>query len=262
MLITNLIENKLLTIINQIDFINLKNIALNLTLNRHTHQIIYQSPCCLILAKKNNLNPLLLAQQFSDKFNQINNSKDLISGVSDQGWLQFSVSDRLIEEYLNDLAKNPLIITVPINELEAKQPIKFIDYYLHARCCSLLTSAHQQEIININNLDFRINKWQITKPDNICYKLFYPNYIQEQKIIKQLLIINEKINNNKLLIKGALSTLKELFLKIESIAGIWGKTLIENRQISQARLGLIALILHYYQNIFYLQYQQTLPIQI
>ena len=262
MLITNLIEKKISIIINQIDSLNEKNIDIDLELNRHSQKIIYQSPCCLILASKNQINSLLLAQQISNTFNQIDHNQELISQVSAQGWLEFIVSDRLIEKYLNHLHKQPITIKKTEIIIQVNSPIKFTDYYLHARCCSLLTSANNQKIITFNNLDFMINKWQIIKPEIISYRLCYQHSHSEVEIIKQIILISEKINHNKLLVFSTLKTLKKLFWTLESKTSIWGETLTNNRQLSQARLGLIALILHYYQNIFYSQYQQTLPIQI
>lgn len=258
---TNFIVNTIQQIINRIDYIQVHSIDIKLELNKHPQQIIYQTPICFVIAKKNKIDTFLFAQKISNHFNKSYQDNNLIATVSGQGWLEFLVSDRLIEQYLNNLLREPFIVQNQ-TQLPINQPIQFIDYYLHARCCSLLISGHQQGIITMNKLDFSLNNWQIIKPENIAYRLFYQGDFLEQKIIKQILLFTEKKQQNKLLLKPTLESLKELFFSLESIASIWGKTLTENEQLSQARLGLIALILHYYQNIFYCQYHQTLPIQI
>jgi hypothetical protein len=260
-LITNLITDKLQLILHKIDLLDIENVDLKLELNKHSYKIIYQTPICFLLAKNTDINPLLLAQKVSNHFNQFSQDNNLIATVSGQGWLEFIVSDRLIEQYLNHLLRKPLLVENYL-QIQVNKSIQFIDYYLHARCCSLLTSAHEQEIITINNLDFSLNQWHIIRPENISYRLIYSHNLSEQKIIKQILLITEKKYNNKLVLQPTLEILKELFFDLESIGSIWGRTLMENKELSQARLGLIALILHYYQNLFSCQYHQSLPIQI
>ncbi len=260
--ITSLITQKLQNIISNLDYIDNNYIELKIELNKDPRNIIYQTPYCLIHSQKSKINSLLLAKEISTKFNQINPNRDLLARISGQGWLEFIVSDRLISQYLNDLAKHSIIIAEKNIQIKKDRPLQFIDYYLHARCCSVLTSAHQQQIITINKLDFFINKWQIIRPENNFYQLFDTDNYAEKEIIKQIFLITEKINSHQIYLDKILTVLQELFFKLESQSPIWGETLKTNRELSQARLGLIALILHYYQNISYIQHQQILPIQI
>ena len=260
--LTNLIHQQLVEIIRQIDCI--KNNSYNnlkIEFNKHQQEIIYQTPYCLQVAKYINQNPFLLANKIVNKFNERNNNQDLIGKVSGKGWLEFIVSDRLIENYLNSLNKYPITFTNKINNFSQKKEVPFLKYYLHSRCYSLLRSAHYQEIIQLNNLDFILNQWQIIQPENQCYRIFYSSNDLEQKIIKEILLVIEKITTNKIAINKALKILEKLFFLVESNSRIWGMILQKNKKLSQARLGLIGLILYCYQNIFYLEYQQELNVE-
>ena len=260
---TNLIHHQLEKTIRQIDTIENDSCHnLRIELNKHQQEIIYQTSYCLQIAKYSQASPLLLANKIVNKLNHLYKNQDLMARVSGQGWLEFRVSDRLIEKYLNSIDKNPLrnINTTSIkNFFPEKTEISFIKYYIQNRCFSLLKSAHNQKIIQLNNLDFTLNQWQIIQPKNNYYSIFYSSNYSEQKIIKELFLIIEKIETKKNKNNKILLQLEKIFFELESNSRIWGETLIRNRQLSQARLGLIGLILHCYQNIFYLQYQQQLP---
>jgi hypothetical protein len=51
-------------------------------------------------------------------------------------------------------------------------------------------------------------------------------------------------------------------LEFESHCRIWGKVKQENPKLSQARLGLMALALHYYQNLVDAQLKIKLPTEL
>ncbi|BAQ65702.1 hypothetical protein [Geminocystis sp. NIES-3709] len=84
----------------------------------------------------------------------------------------------------------------------------------------------------------------------------------EEKLVKELIIITEKVEKNKFNNISCLNNLNKTISDMESYCRIWGETLKNNLMLSQARLGLIALSLHYYQNIFYTLFDRQLPQEI
>lgn len=111
-------------------------------------------------------------------------------------------------------------------------------------------------------MDFILNQWKIENPVKINYKIINLSGSYEQKLIKELVIITEKIVNNKLNYQNSLNKLSQAILDMECHCQIWGEILHKNLGISQSRLGLIAIGLHYYQNLFYQEFKENLPTQI
>ncbi len=82
------------------------------------------------------------------------------------------------------------------------------------------------------------------------------------KVIKNLILLIEQINKSKIKIDTVVYQLQALFLVLESHNHICTQFSNIDRELSIAQLGLIGLVLHYYQNLFYTQFQQTLPTTI
>ena len=232
---------------------------LSVTLNNRSFPIIYQTPFCLQL-KLNHHQSLEIAQYIADKLNQDKRENKFFTRVSGRGWLEFIIDDRQIEIYLNQLAKYTFTDVQNIPRKSVK--IKFVNYYLHARCCSLLTSAHQLQIISINNLNFDLNQWQIINPKVIPYSVYLNSQPEEISIVKQIILIQEKIKVPKITASVVLKQLESIFLQLEKKLNLGNINDDEDKQLCQAKLGLIAIILKCYQNIFFEQNQQLLPREI
>ncbi len=165
--------------------------------------------------------------------------------------------DRTLNHWLNQ--NYPLNFPQNIDTKIDKTQVNFIYIYTHTRCCSLLKSAHRQNIVTLNQLDLKVNQWAIKKPQTINYQTLLKSDNNEQELIRELMIIKEKTDQKKINYNNTLKNLSKKILKLESSSRIWGETLEKNISLSQARLGLIALSLHYYQNIFQAQFNQELP---
>jgi arginyl-tRNA synthetase len=228
---------------------DLSNINFSIDLSKNQNDIIYKSSLCLQLAKVEQKSSLYLAQKIAGIFNHGDLKQDILVKISGNGWLEFLISDRLLNQWLNEVNKikfSPLNISIIKQDKNQKE---FLTYYSHARCCSILKSGHQQNIITLNNLDFKLNQWHIEKPNFINYKMINLSGSYEQKLIKELIIITEKIANNKLNYQTSLNNLSKAILDVECYCRIWGETLTKNLLISQGRLGLIAVSLNFYQNL-------------
>ncbi len=257
-LLSKLIKIKLNQVItlqfNQI--INNKKLSIKIEFNRNKGLICYKSFICLELAKLSQLDSLNIAQDIADVFNQLN--PDISTQVSRNGWLEFTISDLLLCDWLKKL---PLIRFPQLPTQQIKQDLSFNLYYTHARFCSILKSAHQQQIITLNNPQFKLNQWQIENYQEIPYGALPLRESYEYQLIKELVIITELINNKNQKINyfNILNNLSKVMLEFESYCRIWGKVKKKNIQLSQARLGLMALALFYYQNLFYGQFERELP---
>ncbi|MBL1208642.1 hypothetical protein [Geminocystis sp. GBBB08] len=241
---------------------DLSNIQFSIDLSKNKDNITYKTCLCLSLTQIQTQPPLYLAQNIANIFNQSYSKQDIFVKVSDDIWLEFIIGDRLINQWLNEVNKIEFL-ELKTSIKNKKNQVNFINYYIHARCCSILKSAHEDNIIKINNLKFTINQWCIEKPSMINYQVLSLSAASyEQKLIRELILITEKMANNKLNYQTSLINLGKAILDVECYCRIWGEIKIKNLKISQARLGLIAIGLYYYQNLFYIQFQQDLPLEI
>lgn len=241
---------------------DLSNINFSIDLSTNQNNIIYKSSLCLQLAKVEQKSSLYLAQNIANIFNQGDLKQDILVKVSGNGWLEFIIGDRLLNQWLNEVNKIKFSQSGKITIKQNKNQENFIIYYTHARCCSILKSAHQQNIITLNNLDFKLNQWQIEKPSFINYDIIDLSESYQKKLVRELIIITEKIVNNKLNYQTSLNNLSKAILDVQCYCRIWGETLTKNLLISQGRLGLIAVSLNFYENIFYTQFNEYLPTEI
>lgn len=190
-------------------------------------------------------------------FNQSN--QDIIIKVSGNSWLEFEIKNQYISQWLCglNLIKIPQLSTLKINN----QNLPFNLYYTHARYCSILKSAHQQKIIQLNNLEFQQYNWYLENYHAINYQLLMIPSSYEYQLIRELVIITELIyqNNPKINYVNVLKILSKKMLNMERYCRIWGETKNNNLSLSQARLGLMAIALRYYQHLFYAQFEQELP---
>lgn len=241
---------------------DLSNLEFSMDLSKNKNHIIYKSSLCLSYGKIHQKSSLDLAENIANIFNQTYDKYDIFIKISHNSWLEFIIGDRLLNKWLNEIDKIKLLSSKNINQINDENQDIFTIIYTHARCCSILTSAHQHKIISLNNLEFLPNQWYIEKPSIINYEVLSLSASYEQKLIQELIIITEKIANNKLNYQTSLNNLNKVILDLECHCRIWGETKLKNLEISQGRLGLIAIALHYYQNLFYLQFNQYLPIEI
>ncbi|MGI0479858.1 hypothetical protein ACN4EE_03625 [Geminocystis sp. CENA526] len=253
-IISNLIKQEILKIY------NLSNLNFAIELSKNEQEFVYKTPVCLQLAKIAQKSPLFIAENIVNRLTSSNFIEYFLVRISGNGWLEFVLLDRTLNHWLNQFY--PLNLLILYSTKEEKSQVSFKHIYPHTRCCSILKSAHRDNIISLDNLDLKVNQWRIKTPSLIDYQQLFNGHSYERKLIKELIIISEKINKNKINYHHALNNLSQRILEFESFTRIWGETLQQNISLSQARLGLIALSLHYYQNIFQAEFNQELPQEI
>jgi len=237
----------------------LSNLNFIVEFKKNTLDIVYKTNFCLQLGKILQKSPLIIAENIVNNYARSNLSNYFILKICLGGWLEFMPLDRLVNQWLNEI--KPFTIILDSNNQKSSKITNFFPiYYTHDRCCSLLKSAHKQNIITLNQTNLITNQWWIKEPNFINYIPLLKKQSYEYQLIKDLIKIREKIAHNKINYLITLNNLSESILKVECYGRIWGETLIKNPSLSQARLGLIALSLYYYQNIYFAEFRENLPL--
>lgn len=242
----------------------LSNISILLTDNKN--YLSYKIPLLQQLRINDQEDNSIFLQEINQVFSNNYSQWNLAIDVNKNGWLEIKISDRILNQWLNEVSKIEKIEILNKNENQDKkkkeEKIKFSYYYTHARCSSLLKSAHEQNLIELSNLEFQFNQWNLAKPELINYQYLnlYDSY--EGELIKELIMIVDKIENQKINYLTSLDSLTNKILNIEKYCSIWGEVLKKNPNISIARLGLIAIALKYYQIMIQAQFQQQLPSEL
>ncbi len=262
----------------------LHKIEYNFFLNSNKNEVIYKTPLCLQLAQIYKANSLEIAKKICAIFNSliddnyfysyINKSnlpkywsneqtflKDSIAKVSGEVWLEFYLSKGTLSKYLDYLCFTPF---PALKNTQKKAIIDFNFIYVHGRFCSILRSAHEQGMIKLDNLDFVLNQWNIIEPEEIDYSLLIYDKYQDLPLIRCLIYCSEIILNNQQKV-NYFSLLKKLNKELttwEKNCRIWGEIKQRHLSFSQARLGLSAIALSYYQNLCHLVFNQCLPTQL
>ncbi|BAQ65701.1 hypothetical protein [Geminocystis sp. NIES-3709] len=112
--LSTIIKDELLTIY------NLDNINFSIDFSKNSENFIYKSCLCFLLAKIEQKSPLFIAQEIANNFNRSNLKKYFQIRISDNGWLEFVILDRLLNQWLNQI-KN---IKFPLQEIKKKRMIK------------------------------------------------------------------------------------------------------------------------------------------
>lgn len=223
------------------NLIDINNIVVEILNKKYEDKFIYKSPFCLQIAKFNRQNPQDIAQEFVNLWVDF---LDLQVSISSNNWLEFTIGDRFVEIWLQKLSTIKLS---NFNQHLNENKLDFKLYYTHARCCSLLHSAHRDNLIQLKNIDFSQRVWLWDKPDLIPYN-FCLNFKHEKNLIRQLMIIVDAIYDDKKSnwLKLA-SDFSDVILDFERNCRIWGEVKAQNLALSHARLGLIALAQFYFQ---------------
>ncbi len=241
----------------------LSNISLLLTNN--SQSLSYKTPLLKQLKINLNQDNCLFLARIIQLFHEHYSHWDLEINIHNDDWLEIKVCDRLLNKWLNEISKIKQIEILKKNKSQGKkkeETIKFSYYYTHARCCSLLKSAHEQNLIELNNLEFKLNDWQLNKPELIDYQCLnlYDSY--EGELIRELVTIVDKIEENKINYLTFLDNLTKRILNVEKYCRIWGEVFKKNQNISIARLGLIIIALRYYQMLIQAEFEQQFPSEL
>lgn len=127
----------------------------------------------------------------------------------------------------------------------------FLVQYAHARCCSLLRLAHRQDLIKLEELDFKtlrliepnpipwLNDDQNTDTGKVRLRVVHP---AERRLITQILDLLDEISDSEQrhLAKFAIA-LYNAFENFYSSCRIWGEVKTQTPKLAQARLGLVGV---------------------
>ncbi len=158
----------------------------------------------------------------------------------DQGWLDFTLCDRSLSCWLQSWAN----FSYP----QKNSPLKsknednsWIIQYTYARCCALLRLGEQEGLIQLKNQQFHPYTWSLLTPSPIPFVNLELNEIERSLISQIITIVDRLVNDSKVKeIKLALN-LSESFLNFERYCRIFGEISRSKPQLSQARLGLVAI---------------------
>ncbi|MBE9223414.1 hypothetical protein IQ215_11970 [Cyanobacterium stanieri LEGE 03274] len=226
------------------------DLCYSLSLNEKKKDITFSSPICVRISQSLNLNSNQLAKEIVDIYEQNKSiySSNLIIINANNGWLELTLTKYFLSRYLVNLSQYCLNNDY-LNIAKKHAYFKYI--YIYCRICSLLRSAHEQRIIQLNNLDFCLNKWNVIDlENNIFTNLIYTNN-RDLALIKNMIYCLEVTfkKSNKVNYFSVLDKMYQGLVHWEKNCRIWGQVKQENISLARARLGLGAIALRYYQNL-------------
>ncbi len=233
-----------------------------IVLTKNEDQIVYKSAFCLTLARFYQIKPRTFATDIAAIFEEVVNSdKNITVLVSGEGWLEFTISNRSLAEYLYFLSATKF---PKLDNHEIKTEIDFNFIYTHGRFCSLLRSAQQQNLLDLDNNNFVLNQWQVMNLDKTIYEYLIFLKQEDLSLIKSLIYCAEMIFSDGVKVNyfNLLKILNQALMDWEKNCRIWGETKNSYLSLAQARLGLSAIALNYYQNLSYLVFRRILPSQL
>lgn len=245
--------------------------------------IVYRSAIALKLAPLVQLPALDIANQLIESFPIANQNTtesmclDFSVEVVSPGWINFQLSEQSLATWLQHLVQIPslgkrgrggegesgrksnqessvMLEVNPQGALDEGQKYTqnlFPVQYAHARCCSLLRLAHRQDLIKLEDLDFKtlrliepnpipwLNDDQKIDTEPVRLQLVHP---AERRLIAQILDVLDDISDSEQrhLAKLAIA-LSQAFEKFYSNCRIWGEVKTQTPKLSQARLGLVGV---------------------
>ncbi|MDJ0729646.1 MAG: arginyl-tRNA synthetase [Crocosphaera sp.] len=227
------------------------------------NSITYRCAIAFQLSRHSSISPITLAQGlFNTLQSQATYHPDHLSlhftlKLLDPGWLEFTLCDRSLYLWLQSwptfsysYQKSPLTSRNHDN--------LWILQYTYARCCTLLRLGEQEGLIQLKNQQFKPYSWSLSTSQLIPWSNLVLNQF-ERSLIAQLIITVDRLVN-ELKVKGiklALA-LSESFLNFECHCRIFGETSRHNPQLSQARLGLVAITQFLVQGLWLSNIEQPL----
>ncbi|MEX0268207.1 DALR anticodon-binding domain-containing protein [Leptolyngbyaceae cyanobacterium UHCC 1019] len=186
--------------------------------------------------------------------------------ATSSGYLEFSIDDWAIAQWLTCLTQptTPLFAFADLPACPAKRshPSLFSIQHAHARCCSLIRLAAQQQIIGLNWQE-QPAQWQWAQPDSISWltpisglpseQQFWVSHASERQLINQCLTVFDELpwqgailpeNTQDLSLKPSRITalaqnLAGAFSTMHRHCQIWGSLATEGRDRQTAHLAMI-----------------------
>jgi hypothetical protein len=217
--------------------------------------ITYRCAIAMQLSSKLSLSPIEIAQQVFSLLKAQSNLDDqefpqltLTMKLIDPGWLDFEVSDHTLVLWLQLLGQK--IFSQPnLSKISEKADNLFLIEYTYARCCSLLRLGETEGLITFHSEASGDLTLPWKAPDPIPWlKNTYQLRLTHRSalaLINQMVITLDRSVNNPSVTWNKLGTqLSESILDFERHCRIFGDLAQNNLQLSQARLGLIAISQH------------------
>ncbi|ACB52521.1 hypothetical protein cce_3173 [Crocosphaera subtropica ATCC 51142] len=221
----------------------------------------YRCAIAFQLSSHSPLSPLTLADTiFNTLQQQPNHPEETLSltftlKLLDPGWLEFTLCDRSLSCWLQSWQ----IFPYPRKRFTQKStthdnlwPLQ----YTYARCCTLLRLGEQEQLITLKNPLFPPYQWPLSTSHSIPWSSLGLNQFERSLISQMLLTVDRLLNESgSHEIKLALA-LSEHFLEFERHCRIFGATSRYKPQLSQARLGLVAITQILLQGLWLSQTEQ------
>jgi hypothetical protein len=230
--------------------------------------IVYTSPIALVLANYLLLSPVIIAENLVKllTLNQNNSlselSLQLEIEITPSGWLNFYLDSASLTNWLKQavffLATQPPVAVnvnqanstdIQLKEFSNLMPLQ----YAHARCCSLLRLGARAKLITLKDDCFTNTTWQLEYPQSISWLDEQQNFclIQESEydLLRQLLIVTDAFAEKPdswIKLAFGLTIASEIF---QAECRFLGEVKQQTPQIAIARLGLIALVQYWLQQI-------------
>ncbi|MEA5536563.1 arginyl-tRNA synthetase [Crocosphaera sp. XPORK-15E] len=227
----------------------------------HLNTITYRCAIAVQLASQFSVSPLTLAEEILKVIEGQVSSFSFTVELVAPGWLHFELSDRSLAHWLQNLAtfpwpvKNSPLMSVNHNNL-------FPLEYAQTRCGALLRLGEQERIIQLNNGLFEPNFRSLKHPQMIPWYDVAKEQLRlsdpvERSLIFQLVTTMDRLVNESSVDEIKLANhLSESFLKFDRYCRIFGETAQVNTELSQVRLGLVALTQYVLKGLWLCQIEQ------
>lgn len=136
------------------------------------------------------------------------------------------------------------------NQFSCKSSTLFPAKHAHARCCSLLRLAHEEDLLVLSHPDFPANEpsWQILHPTFIPWlnsdQQIHLTHLAERQLIAQLITVLDELweppSNSKSYLKLS-NALSQAFYNFHAACQIFGEVRVNNLPLAQARLALVLI---------------------
>ncbi len=263
--------------IKELDYISQTNIHLHKS--RDLNRVLYISGVALQQKKSQNLHSMKFAQEIVC-YLWANYDQELKVEIVSPGLIYIELTSYLLAAFFQFLSSGELWDEIKTHK---NQSTSFHEYssskkylslskdnlsqklinsrgsfplqYAHARCCSLLQlAAVGEELIS---LDVGCTSWAITQPSEIPWlkeegelRFFHPaEFCLMSKLIETLDNLDSKTIDKTVKWENVALGLSQSFEIFWSNCQIWGEVKINNRELAQARLGLIAIARFVFQRV-------------
>lgn len=241
---------------------NLSQNTLAISRLSHPTPITYRCAIAMQLSSQLSLSPTKIAQQvfsilktqsnFNDqKFSQLTLTMKLIH----PGWLDFEVSDNALALWLESLGQK--IFSQPnLTQISGNADNLFLIEYTYARCYSLLCLGETEGLITLQSkaLGDLTFPWKAPNPipwlKDTC-QLRLTHRVALALINQMIITVDRSVNNTSGTWNKLGTQLSESILNFERYCRIFGELAQNDLQLSQARLGLIAMSQHLLKWLWY-----------